>query len=260
MSKKSRSRTAEKRDPKTVAFWSFMAVALVVIVAGYFIASNRDTDSDYVSTYVPVTAGAPPAARQFPPVEASNGRPKPVVALFGDSYSEGAGAADPESEGYAALLANGTGWDLRVTSLSGGGYRNPGVDGSGPFTRKIDAADLPGIKPDLIIIQGGLNDAGFGEETLAGSKAAIAAARAAAPGTPIAVVGLLWGQGAMSDVAQRPYDAIKASAEAAPNVLFIPTKDLRFPLGQDGVHPTSQGHAEIYNAIRGALRQAHLEG
>ena len=59
MSKK-RSRTADKRSPKTVAFWVFIPVALVAIVAGYFVSTSRSSaDSGYVSTYVPGQTSAP---------------------------------------------------------------------------------------------------------------------------------------------------------------------------------------------------------
>ena len=57
---KKRSRTDEKRDPKSIAFWSFLTVALVAIVVGFFVSTSRSSaDSDYVSTYTPGQTSAP---------------------------------------------------------------------------------------------------------------------------------------------------------------------------------------------------------
>jgi len=86
MSKK-RSRTAEQRDPKTIAFWSFMAVSLVVIVGGYFIATNRaaPVSSAQPSTEAPSFAVDYPVARDV--IAAARTTPdKPLtLAVIGDS-------------------------------------------------------------------------------------------------------------------------------------------------------------------------------
>ncbi|MEW1933132.1 SGNH/GDSL hydrolase family protein [Rhodococcus sp. NPDC079359] len=262
MAKSRGGRSSSNRD-----YWNIGMIVVAVaalVFAGYagVAALTRDGDSDYVSSYVAPSGSdsTNPIAQgpRFGPITATDGRDAPVVAVFGDSYSEGTGATDPAADGYTTLLAADTGWDLRVTSLSGGGYRNPGVDGSGPYVRKIEAADLAAMKPDLIVIQGGLNDSGFGEETRTGAQRAITAAQAASPGTPIVVVGLLWGQGNLTEEAQRPYDSIEQAARAAERVLFVPTEDLRFPLVADNVHPTTEGHRMIAERIEQGLSAAGL--
>lgn len=224
--------------------------------------SDDDThlNRDGYKVYADRLLAAIGTERPFPAVSATDGRERPVVALFGDSYSEGTGADNPAADGYAARLAKDTGWDIRTTSLSGGGYRNPGVDKSGPYTRKVEAADLPAINPDLIVLQGGLNDLGYGTEVLNGSRAAISAAQAAAPGVPIVVVGLLWGQGDLTESARRPYDAIQQTASASNGVYFVDTADLRFPLTSDNTHPTTEGHALIADRVEEGLRSSGLLG
>lgn len=75
ISEKTQSQTVDKRDPKTLALWGFMPIALVVIIVGYFISTNR-TASANVSSYVPVTFETAPVVK---------------VGFIGDSNARGPG-------------------------------------------------------------------------------------------------------------------------------------------------------------------------
>lgn len=92
MSKK-RSRTDQKRAPKTIAFWSFIAVAAVATVGGYVVTETRDPDMSYTSSYVSadpaqqaadaVNDGARLARNAFSDVSAPQ-----AIAVIGDSTGD----------------------------------------------------------------------------------------------------------------------------------------------------------------------------
>ncbi|SBS74502.1 SGNH/GDSL hydrolase family protein [uncultured Microbacterium sp.] len=79
----------------------------------------------------------------------------PTVLIFGDSWTFGSAASDP-ALGYAYVVSDLTGWTTVVDGVRGSGYLKPGIDGP-DFGTRIAALD-PAIEPDLVIIQGSIND------------------------------------------------------------------------------------------------------
>jgi lysophospholipase L1-like esterase len=94
----------------------------------------------------------------------------PHVLVFGDSWTYGSAASDP-TFGYAYLLADLLGGETTVDGVRGSGYLKPGIDGP-TFGERIAALD-PAFDPDLVIIQGSINDRASG---VAGYRDAVAAA------------------------------------------------------------------------------------
>src|SRR5690606_24635521 len=94
----------------------------------------------------------------------------PRVLVFGDSWTYGSVASQP-SLGYAYLLADLLDGETVVDGIRGSGYLRPGIDGPS-FGDRITALD-PTIEPDLIIIQGSVNDRDQGAE---GYREAVTAA------------------------------------------------------------------------------------
>lgn len=80
---------------------------------------------------------------------------KPTVLVFGDSWTYGSAATVP-TLGYAYLLADLLGGETIVDGVRGSGYLKPGLDGP-TFGERIAALD-PSATPDLVIIQGSIND------------------------------------------------------------------------------------------------------
>lgn len=79
----------------------------------------------------------------------------PLVLIFGDSWTYGSAASVP-TLGYAYVVADVAGWTTVVDGVRGSGYLKPGLDGP-DFGTRIAALD-PALDPDLIIVQGSIND------------------------------------------------------------------------------------------------------
>ncbi len=94
----------------------------------------------------------------------------PTVLVFGDSWTYGSAATEP-TLGYAYLLADLLDGETIVNGVRGSGYLKPGADGPA-FGERIAALD-PALAPDLILIQGSINDRAQGE---AGYREAVTAA------------------------------------------------------------------------------------
>lgn len=78
-----------------------------------------------------------------------------TVLIFGDSWTFGSAASAP-TLGYAYVVSEVTGWETLVDGVRGSGYLKPGIDGP-DFGTRITALD-PTLTPDLVIIQGSIND------------------------------------------------------------------------------------------------------
>lgn len=83
----------------------------------------------------------------------------PKVLVFGDSWTFGSAATVP-TLGYAYLLAELIDGETIVNGVRGSGYLKPGLDGP-TFGERIAALD-PALAPDLVIIQGSINDRQMG--------------------------------------------------------------------------------------------------
>jgi len=106
--------------------------------------------------WIPPAASAPLAAAASGIAPAPIVLPEhPRVLVFGDSWTYGS-AATPVTGGYAYRLADLIDGETVVRGVRGSGYQKPGIDGPS-FGERITALDAA-IRPDLIIIQGSIND------------------------------------------------------------------------------------------------------
>lgn len=83
----------------------------------------------------------------------------PRVLVFGDSWVYGEAAEHP-TRGFAYVIAETLGWDATIDGVRGSGYLKPGIDG-GSYGERIAALD-PGLAPDLVIVEGTINDRRLG--------------------------------------------------------------------------------------------------
>lgn len=137
----------EPRRPRRPR-WPLAVLALAVIavcaVAGWRPWAQPSTA---VSASGHIAAVSAPAALSLPE--------DPRVLVFGDSWTYGSAASDP-TLGYAYVLGQTLGWDTVVDGVRGSGYLKPGWDG-GSFGERIAALD-PALDPDLVIVEGSIND------------------------------------------------------------------------------------------------------
>ncbi|MDN3494567.1 SGNH/GDSL hydrolase family protein [Planococcus sp. APC 4015] len=95
----------------------------------------------------PETAAVQPALLTLPE--------QPRVLVFGDSWVYGSAAIEP-TLGFAYVAGEALGWDTVVDGVRGSGYLKPGLDGAA-YGERIAALD-PSLDPDLVVVEGSIND------------------------------------------------------------------------------------------------------
>jgi len=83
--------------------------------------------------------------------------PAPMMLVFGDSWTHGLAATD-SAHAYPQLTANLLGWDVTSLGENGSGYLRPGELG-GFYGTRVAELD-PSLDPDVVIVQGSINDRG----------------------------------------------------------------------------------------------------
>lgn len=144
-----------------------LVIALLLMIAALVVGLLRPWAP--LPAAAPIGAGEEPAA--VAPAPAPLALPEsPRILVFGDSWTYGAAATEP-TLGYAYVLAELLEGETIVDGVRGSGYLKPGLDGPA-FGERIAALD-PALDPDLVIIQGSINDRAQGE---AGYREAVTAA------------------------------------------------------------------------------------
>jgi len=105
---------------------------------------------------------APAAVAQGETAVAASVPPAPLVLeegarvlVFGDSWVYGSAATVP-TLGFAYLLADELGVETVVDGVRGSGYLKPGLDGPA-YGERIATLD-PALDPDVILVEGSIND------------------------------------------------------------------------------------------------------
>ena len=135
--------------PRRRTVWAVSAITAAVVA----LALTAVLRPWSAPTAAPVAAAdGPVASVEAPPLSLPTGA---RVLIFGDSWTYGSAASDP-ALGYAYVVAQRTGWTTIVDGVRGSGYLKPGIDGPS-FGDRIAALD-PALDPDLVIVQGSIND------------------------------------------------------------------------------------------------------
>ncbi len=129
--------------------WPFAVLALAVVAVCALAAWRpwMPTVHAGVARAAGASAALPPEPLALPD--------DPRMLVFGDSWTYGSAASDP-TLGYAYVLGRDLGWETVVDGVRGSGYLKPGIDG-GSFGERIAALD-PALRPDLVIVEGSIND------------------------------------------------------------------------------------------------------
>lgn len=213
--------------------------------------------------WMPPAETAPIAAAQDGISPAALALPEnPTVLVFGDSWTYGSAATLP-TQGYAYLLADLIHGQTVVDGVRGSGYQKPGLDGPDYLTR-IRALDA-GIDPDLIILEGSINDR---RENAAAFPAAVNAAwnalTAEFPDVPIVVLGPAPHELPVGASTERiDHDLSVLSAERAwwyispvQENWITPENYLRLiDVGIGRKHPTNAGHEYLAQKVFESLER-----
>ncbi|MDQ0689887.1 acyl-CoA thioesterase-1 [Arthrobacter sp. W4I7] len=180
---------------------------------------------------------------------------QPVLLILGDSYTAGYGAAQPD-QGWAYLLARQLGYPTDIDGVPGTGFAWGGGSqdelGGEYEVRLRDIAANPAFVPNVLILQGGQNDARIAnpEEVTAATSQTIEAARRFWPGMQVVVLGPSAPQ-PLAEELRGVNSAVRAGAAAAsaPYVdaveagWFTSANSQEFD--SDGAHPNTAGHAYL---------------
>ena len=168
---------ARRRRARIAAFTGALALAVTGIVLGAW------------RPWVPAVSDVPVlAAEDVVIAPAPLALPEhPRVLVFGDSWTYGSAASAP-TLGYAYVLAELIDGETIVDGVRGSGYLKPGIDGPA-YGERIASLEAD-IEPDLVIVQGSINDRAQGA---VGYREAVTAAwdalAATYPGATIVVLG-----------------------------------------------------------------------
>lgn len=130
--------------------WLVLAGAVLVVAAVAIVGFLRPWSAPAATTAPAAVAQSAPLAPAALALPAS-----PRVLVFGDSWVYGSAAIEP-TLGFAYVAGADLGWDVVVDGVRGSGYLKPGLDGPA-YGERITALD-PALDPDLVIIEGSIND------------------------------------------------------------------------------------------------------
>lgn len=256
--------------------WIKYAALFVLAVAAFGVAALALMNPRGVGESAPVTSipAVTPAATAAPPLAtpaatatgtATSSAPaqqpaielpaEPVLLILGDSYTAGDGAGRPD-QGWAYLVTRQLRYPATIDGAGGTGFAWGGgaqdeLDGEYE-TRLRQIADDPSFVPNILILQGGQNDARIQDldEVRTATTQTIEAARRFWPGIQIVVLGPSAPQPLAEDL-RTVNNAVRAGAAAA-NAPFIDAIEAGwFTAGNspefdfDGAHPNAAGHAHI---------------
>ncbi len=184
------------------------------------------------------------------------------VLVFGDSWVYGSAALSP-SLGFAYRLAGELGWETIVDGVRGSGYLKPGLDGPA-YGERIAQLD-PALDPDLVILEGSINDRRLYPD---GYRDAVTAAwnalEARYPDARIVILGPAPQVLPVEDATRRIDADLQELAGARGWWYVSPLGDDWIstanyaqvidsgPVGRD--HPSTEGHAYLAGRVAAAIR------
>jgi acyl-CoA thioesterase-1 len=183
----------------------------------------------------------------------------PVLLVIGASFAAGVGVDLMPQLAWPGILGNRINYRVVVSADPGAGFINRGDGGLGPFSQLLARVDVATLKPALVLIQGGHNDAGVNTTEEKGAVASLfQTIRHEAPQARIGLLGFFdtnrIGPAPLS-ILNTDSAIVSAARSVVPDLLvFDPlTSHWVFPRIRDHLHPTSAGHKKIAGYVAGGL-------
>lgn len=172
------------------------------------------------------------------------------VLVMGDSWSAGRGLERP-ADSWPSQLAG----RVHVDGFSGSGFSAAASPCAGrAYADRVDQAlQRTGARPDLVVLQGGLNET---DRPAAAIRAGVrrVLARLEARGVPARDIVIVGPVAAPRRAAGVPrVDEILADEAARAGVLYLSMVNVRVPYLRDRLHPTAEGHEEFGQAVAALL-------
>ncbi len=172
------------------------------------------------------------------------------VDVLGDSYAVGTTLKDPQHQAWDVLLAEREHWNLTVRGIGRTGFVNGGYCGNQSYPTRVQ--QVLADHPQLIIVEGGNNDAGQ-----SGIGAAARAVLAKIPATVrVVVVGPTDAPGRDSGDQHTTNRALAAAAGRR----YISALGWKLDYGPDKIHMTPAGNRQLAGHLAVALANSPSVG
>nr|WP_236778902.1 SGNH/GDSL hydrolase family protein [Agromyces seonyuensis] len=202
-------------------------------------------------TPAPSTAGPTTAAPTSRAEADSYAAEQQDVLVVGDSYSAGYGLG-ADDRPWQDIVAERLGWDLDVDAVGGTGFvKDTGTDGStaASYRERLRHLSLDQA-PDVVVLQGGLNDYPYDADLVAMAvEATVETAKAQWPDARVVVFGPVAPSVQEGPRMSRLRDPIRTAALAAGADYVGPTDadrwidaDLDAAVAFDALHLNEEGH------------------
>jgi lysophospholipase L1-like esterase len=169
-----------------------------------------------------------------------------TIVVLGDSYSAGSFLADPLHEAWPVVMGELLHATVIIDGIGGTGFTNGGFCFDDQYATRTER--VLSIQPDLVVVEGGLNDA---EAPPADITAAAAEVLDQLSGTPVVLVGPT-NAPAKPNAPQVDAALAQACAEAD-DCRYVSALGWDVELGADQLHPTAAGHRAFAEQIAAAL-------
>lgn len=224
-------------------FWAILLglVFTVVLVAGAVHVGRKIIISVQASQQKAERCQAETAyaVRNGSVITASEGNT--AVAIMGDSYTTGEFLPD-RSKGWAYQVGAGKDWSVKLNGVGGTGFVHPGPCGAQAYSDRI--ARVLTLDPQILIIEGGLNDANARPADIqAGARYLLSQTRE----VPTVVI-----VGPPAPPTGKNYVAIdRALSEVAASEgrQYVSALDWDLEYLPDGLHLTEASHAEFASNV-----------
>ena len=172
------------------------------------------------------------------------------VLVIGDSWSAGRGLRDP-ADSWPSRLAG----RVHVDGFSGSGFSRGASPCAGrAYADRVDQAlQRTGARPDLVVLQGGLNET---DRPAAAIRSGVrrVLARLEARGVPARDIVIVGPVAAPRRAAAVPrVDAVLADEAARAGVLYLSMVNVELPYLRDRLHPTVEGQQEFGDTVAALL-------